>query len=114
MSDNGNQLDAWRYDLTPENIKNFRAVYGKKGVHMLSFIGKHTHPFYTVIKTEIGQQLLKEVMNNLQLYSNKILNDKANDKDRALFDAYRDIFESWCSKIDKHLKMINQIKGASK
>jgi len=103
------QSNRFELDVTPDEIEKFLAVHGTKGVKTLSVLGKDRH-FMLAIRSEIGQELLRDLMAIMEHKLNKIIELKASELEKAEYTAYRKLFFSWVGKIKRFEKNRAKIK----
>lgn len=104
-----NKINPWKEEINEETIKKFSSVYGTKSTaKVLSLLGKKKG-FYEAINSEVGRELLKEVMIQMERLLPKIIERRAKDEELALYDAYQSIFDRWCIKISDYVKWKNKL-----
>jgi hypothetical protein len=102
--------DDWKSEISPDDVEKFLAVHGRRGVKTLSLLSKSSK-FYQAISSEIGQELLNEVMVKLELLLNKCIENKASNEEKADYRAYSNIFNEWAKRISFHQKLRKRVKG---
>lgn len=99
----------WKDEITPADIEKFLAVHGQHGVKTLSLLGRKDD-FYTAVTDKLGQELMKDVMVEMERLLLKIIEDKADENEKADYRAYRKIFEKWSRKIKEYRDLRHKIK----
>lgn len=67
---------------------------------LLSVLGKDKQ-FLSALDTEVGQELLKDVVTSIERIVELILKEKEDEKDRAELRAYRSIINRWKGRINR-------------
>ena len=98
-------------DVTPNELERFIANNRDKAKTILSVLGKNRQ-FLNAVQSPIGQELLNDGIQRMQVLLEKIVNEDADEKDKAEFRCYREITTSWADKIFQHQKAIEEIKNA--
>ena len=91
-----------------DDIENHLAVHGQRGVKTLSIISKKNE-FQQAITDPIGQTLMKDLMIQMEILLNKIIDEKADDKDRAEYRVCRKLFEQWAIKIKEYRALQDKV-----
>jgi len=102
-----------KVEITYDDIKKFEAKHGKQGVKTLSMLGKGS-PFDDAIRSNVGQVLLQDIMIEMEILLEKIIADKASEKDKADYRSYRKIFIRWTKKISDYDNLKSKVKGEPK
>lgn len=100
------------FRLNDEQIASFQKKHGKAGSKILSAMGSTYHPFYVAIQTDIGQELLKDSLSRMESLLEKIVNEKATNKDIADYRATQRIVRTWSKKIEAYMKIMQEIAKA--
>ena len=98
-------------DVSPNEIERFIAKDRGKAKRILSVLGKNQQ-FLNAVKSPIGQELLNDGIERMELLLEKIVNEEADEKEKAEFRCYREITTVWADKIFQHQKAIEEIKNA--
>lgn len=102
---------SWQEEITPADIERFAAVHGtKKASRTLALLNKGSK-FNLAIASEIGQELLGELMVKSDILLLKIIENKADDDEKAEYRVVSDIFNRWAKKIGDYQKLRNKVKG---
>ena len=96
-------------DLTSADIERFVARTGKKAERILNILGKNEQ-FLNAISSPLGQELLTDSVERMELLLEKIIDEKADDKDRADFRALRAIATRWAERINVYQKALVEAK----
>ena len=91
-----------------EALENFIQLRGRRVAKVLKNLAKQ-NKFVEALGTPIGQELLADVMEMMEAKLNLIIEEEADDKDRADYRAYKSIYRSWHDKIAKHRKGVAEI-----
>ena len=97
--------------VTLSDIERFAAKNkGRGAAQVLSILGKR-RPFMDAISTEVGQELLSDVVEQMQLILAKIIDDTATPTEVADFRAYKAISERWAKRISTYIEFQNKLLG---
>jgi hypothetical protein len=97
-------------NLTPTDIEKFVAKEGKKAQRTLSILGKNEQ-LLNAIQTPIGQELLSDALQNIDCLLEKIIDEKADEKDRADYRALRTLTIRWTEKIHAYQEALMKVKN---
>lgn len=101
----------WQEEITPADIEKFAAVHGKtKASKTLALLNKNSK-FHLAVASELGQELLRELMIKSDMLLLKIIDNKATDDEKAEYRVVSDIFSRWAKKIGDYQKLRNKVKG---
>ena len=92
--------------MKPDVIDNLRRQ-GKKGQRMIAILGE-SEELARVFSTEIGKYLLEDAIENMDRLLVKIINEDADEKDRAEYRAYKGIIDRWSARVDAYIKQLNK------
>ncbi len=81
----------------------------KRGHKILQILGKQMK-FAKALDSEIGKELLKDLLVMYEVRFEKIVNETANNKDLAEFRICRELLEVWANRISNFLDNIKQLK----
>lgn len=70
---------------------------------LLSVLGKRKQ-FRDAIETNIGQELLKDLIRKIEKKLEKWLKGDADDEDRAELKAYQNLMDTWMTRLIKYNK----------
>jgi hypothetical protein len=103
-----NQL-KWPHEveLQQQDIEKFLAIHGKRGIKTLNILGEK-HEFYKVMKSEIGQMILRSIMVKMEY-----LLDKMNKKIRQYKDVQIEMI-AYNTLSDLFLELIERIQSFEK
>jgi len=106
--------DEWDVEITPETLENFVRKHGAKScARIMSVLGKK-QPFYQAIRSEVGQELLKDVINRLEIILDKYIKDdpknKVTDAEHAEYRVLFNLAETWSVRIQRYLNKIQKLK----
>lgn len=97
--------------LTTEEIDAYLEKTGRRGAEVLSILGKN-NDFVRAFKSELGQSLLADAVEESHSLLQLIYEDKATVQQKAEFRAYKRIISLWTKRInaiDKNIKAIKRI-----
>jgi len=98
-------------NITLDDIQNFTEKHGRPHTQrLLSILGKH-HEFYQAFKSDLGQELMKDLMTKMDYLLGKILESKASTEETIEYGVCREIFEAWAKKLKIYINHVNKIKG---
>lgn len=104
----------WDIDISPQTLKEYTERHSPKScARIMSILGKK-QPFYQAIRSEIGQELLKDVIYRLELLLEKIIEDDPNKKitnqEKTEYRVLKKIAETWSLRIQKYLDKVDKLK----
>ena len=102
-------LDEWDIEITPTQLENFLRKYKKPAVKVLEILGRN-QPFYHAVHTPIGKELLKNLMDRLDVLSEKLVSGEMSAEERAEYQVCRTMLQDWSQKITKYQQLANKIK----
>jgi len=91
-----------------QQIDMFLKKHGRTGSRVLSFLGFH-RAFIQAISSEIGRELLKDLMSLMDNRLDLIINMEAGDNEKAEYRAYLKLFNIWAGRIQKYNQFIDKI-----
>ncbi len=97
-------------NITPTDIERFVAKEGKKAQRTLSILGKNEQ-LLKAIQTPIGQELLSDALQNIDFLLEKIIDEKADEKDKADYRALRTLTIRWTEKIQAYQEALHKVKS---
>ena len=107
-----NSNDPYDNEITFDRIEKFLAVHGQRGAKTLSMAGKQ-RVFAQAISSEIGQQLLNDVMVEMEVLLEKIIELKASKTEIMEYKTLRKILNKWTKKIFLFEEAKKKIKEVS-
>lgn len=90
--------NPFEQEITIETINKFRSIHGQSGAKTLSLAGKYL-VFTEALSSEIGQEILRDVMIKMEILLEKIIEETASKKEHAEYRVLKDIFNRWAKKI---------------
>ena len=106
-----NSREGYSLDnITQSDIERFVAKEGKKAQRTLSILGKNEQ-LLKAIQTPIGQELLSDALSSIDHLLEKIIDEKADDKDRADYRALRTLTTRWTEKIKTYQEALHKVKN---
>lgn len=97
-------------NITLKDIQDHTSKHGRRRTQMiLSRLGRK-YEFIEVIKTSIGQQLLKDVMVRMDEIFNKNLKLKITEEERIEYEILKKLSETWIARIHSYLQTANKLK----
>ena len=99
-------------DLRTEDMERYHDLKGSKQYELiLKALGKG-NMFVQCLETEIGEQLLKETVEELaHLLEQIIENPDCDDKIKVKYRILRGIARRWAARINKYYGLVNKIKA---
>lgn len=67
---------------------------------LLNALGKQEQ-FYNAIETEVGQELLKDLLEGIERRIELVIKEEDDEKTRAELRAYRELLDRWTTQIAK-------------
>jgi hypothetical protein len=99
--------------MTLNDIERYLKATGKRGASVLSNLGKLNPYFNAVMGSTIGQELLKDDVDNMEKLLEKIYSENATPQEMAEFRYLRDKrFPVLLKRITYYLEQIGEIKKA--
>lgn len=80
----------------PVTSKNFNTI--------VNYLAKN-QPFVEATKTELGQELLKDMLNDMDILLAKIIDEKATELEKAEFRVLRKLSHKWIDRINKYTEV---------
>ena len=93
---------------TFDKIELFLSKTGQKGSDLLSVLGKQVS-FIQAYDSEVGQQLLKDVIALMEHHLEAIIEEKATPEERAEFRVLRKILFKWSERINAYRANVDKI-----
>ena len=95
--------------VTLEQIERFQMRHRVRAPIVLSALGQN-HDFMAAIESDVGQELLKDLIIMMEEKAQKIANETANDLDRADYRAFKRLSIQWMERINNYNRNIHDIK----
>lgn len=89
-------------------INRFLETHGQRAVRVISVLAKRSK-FKEAIESEVGRELMADVLSNMEDILDKIINETATDTEKADFRAYRGIANKWQDRLAAYNKAVLQI-----
>lgn len=105
-------MDKWDIDITPQTIEDYAKKHGSRScARIMSVLGKK-RPFYDAIRTEIGQELLKDNIIRLEELLDKQIEkpDEMTNDDRVEYKVLKRLTETWAGRIKSYVGKIDKLK----
>ena len=97
--------DTWKdKEITPATIEKFLRTHGKRGVKTLSLLGR-THDIFEFAASEVGIDLLRDTMGQMEMLLNKIIDCTAKEEEIIEYRVQRNFYVNLTDKIALHLKL---------
>jgi len=84
-----------------QQFESFVGKEGRKAAHILSNLGKKKK-FVDALATDVGQELLKDILRMSESKLNKIIDDKADEFDRATFKLCKFLANKWADRVNSY------------
>ena len=95
------------------DIEDYIKRHGKKGQEkvsrILSSLGK-SEQFLNAIQSPLGTELLTDLISMMEEKLDKIINETADDKDRADYRACKILSLRWADRINAYNKNLTELK----
>lgn len=85
--------------ITLEDIERFSAKHGpRRTTQILSILGKRQH-LYDALRSEVGQALFKQTMDEIDALFSKILDGQNTPEDVVKYNIMKDLITEWARKL---------------
>ena len=84
----------------------------KQGARVLSQLGKN-HQFVNAISDPVGQDIMRDAINQMEGLLEKIVNEESTDAERAEYRAYRRILDRWTERINRYKTMVDEVNSTT-
>ena len=95
------------------DMENYIARHGKKGKEMvsrlLSALGKDEQ-FLNAFNSPVGSELLSDLVEIMETRLDKIIDETAEEKDKAEFRVAKELATRWVGKINEYNRHLKQLK----
>ena len=98
-------------DITPNALAKFLATTKKRGAMTLSILGEKSK-FIDAVNTDIGQQLLGDLVEMHETLLKKISNNGASDYDRSEYKIVKEMLVRWSERIENYNRRLEEVKKA--
>ena len=98
-------------EITPADIEKFAEIHGKKKANFTLSQLSRKSKFYQAMQTDIGQELLRDVLVKCEKLLPKIIDRNATEEETIEYRIVSDIFSRWAGKIGDYQKLRNKVKG---
>lgn len=96
--------------VTISELERFVENVGiKRGQRIMNLLGKN-QDFVTAISTEVGQELIKDAMNRLEVLLDRIADLNASDEEKMEYKVTKGILEVWLTRITDYNRRIKDIR----
>jgi hypothetical protein len=95
--------------ITPEDIDRYLGRAGKHGERTLSLLGQY-QGFISAIGTEIGKELLKDLVKEHEILLNKVADLEATDEEKMQYKVVRKMLVAWGDRITNYESKLKEIK----
>jgi len=97
------------FDLA--DLESYVARHGSRNAaRVMSMLGKKL-PFVEAIKSEIGQELLKDAIAKLEILLGKGFENTATDDEKAEYRVLKSIIETWSKRIALYTKGVKKLRN---
>lgn len=97
-------------DITIEDMENFRVRNKVRANEILTFLGKY-QPFMEAIRTDVGQELMNDLILTAQEKLMLIANESASDADKAEYRVCVRRLKTWSERIALYARNLGLIKN---
>lgn len=88
-------------DITNEQYEKFLRTHGNKAGQVISVLAQKAK-FKEAIESDIGQELMSDVLSCMEEILPKIINEKATKQEKADFRALRMIANRWQDRLSSY------------
>jgi len=90
-----------------ELVKAILSKYGhRKGNRIIAEFSRQSK-FVDALASDVGQLLLKDSIDKMDSILTKIINEEADERDRAEYRVLKSILDVWCHRVDTYTKTLN-------
>jgi len=90
------------------NLDEFLRQHGRRGAKILSLLGK-MQPFHDAIKSELGQELLKDITAQYDALIDDIVKVDCPQEKRIEFQVVSRLIEKWSERIATYNRLQTEI-----
>lgn len=96
-------------NITKEEADLFLTKFKKRGERTLSLLGKQQE-FIKAMSSDIGQQILNDLIQEHELLLDKIASIKATDEEKMQYKVVRQMLMLWSNRLAAFTDLIKEIK----
>lgn len=102
-------------EITPQTIAEFSQKHSPNHCNrLLSVLGKNK-AFYNAVSSEIGQELLKDIVFKMEYLIERQIYETETDPakaaiERADYRCYKELLDKWSSRISNYIEKTNKLK----
>jgi hypothetical protein len=97
-------------ELSLTDVEKFLDIFKKRGADVLSELGRITPCIHAVFGTEIGREILKEDIAELQILFTKVFNEQATEEEKAEFRVLKRRISTLSKRLENYLAGVGLIK----
>ena len=108
-------MDDWDVgEITPQTLERFTRKHGAKNcTRIMSVLGKKA-AFYEAIRTDLGRELLKDIITKLEILLDKQIEDSSDDpmtqNDKAEYRVLKNLADTWALRISRYRSQVQKLK----
>jgi hypothetical protein len=104
-------MDEWDIEITPKVLEDYVGRHNpQKCARIMSVLGKK-QPFYQAIRSDIGKELLKDVIVRLETLLEKAIDDTITSNEKAEYRVLKGLADTWSTRIHTYLGKIHKLKA---
>lgn len=102
--------DSWGPRLTKEDVDAYYQRHGAKPTKLIMAVLGRNQAFYAAIQTDVGQELLKDLLPRMDVLLEKLADGSLTEEERIEYKVRKDIFERWAGKISNYYRHATKLK----
>jgi hypothetical protein len=95
--------------LTSEEYGAYIKIAGRRGQQARETLSKHV-AFVQAVQTEVGRELLKDLVNSYEDLLNKLASLQASDEEKMEYKAVRKLLLRWADRIIAYERSLEDVK----
>ena len=102
--------DEWDINISPGDVENFIKEHGwQNSQRIFTVLGKYSD-FYDAIRSPVGKEILRDLMNRINAKLESIATNEANDQDKMEYKVCCELLESYAKKIKIYITHAKKLK----
>lgn len=97
-------------DTKQQRFDSFRAAEGRKLENILLSLSKK-ESFVEALSTQLGQELLADVLRMYEQKLDKVINGKATERDKEALVIFKCLAGLWADRINSYNRELQLIRG---
>ena len=99
------------HHINVKDLNDFRVKFGKQRAEALLKALGTSHAIVRAFDTEIGKEILSDVLSVMNNNLKKIVANEASDDEKAEFRMAKAIATRWAGRIETYYKSLSQLRG---